>query len=40
MKDKENRWNKITRMQAKYAEYTNTGENKTRGFGEVRLSDL
>jgi len=36
MKDKESKWNKITCMLAKYAEYANIGGNKTGGFGETK----
>jgi len=37
MKDKENEWNKITYMLAKYAEYSNVGGNRTGGFGTAGL---
>ena len=35
--DKENPYNKITHMLAKYAEYANIGGNKTAAYGQVKL---
>jgi len=37
MKDRESKWNKVTSMLAKYAEYANIGGNKTGGFGVVKM---
>jgi CRISPR/Cas system endoribonuclease Cas6 (RAMP superfamily) len=39
MKDKEGEWNRVTRMLAKYAEFSNTGGNKTGGYGETRFGE-
>jgi CRISPR-associated endoribonuclease Cas6 len=38
LKDKKSKWNKITHMLAKYAEYANIGGNKTGGFGVTKLA--
>jgi CRISPR-associated endoribonuclease Cas6 len=38
MKDLESKWNKVTAMLAKYAEYTNIGGNKTAGYGVTKVA--
>jgi CRISPR/Cas system endoribonuclease Cas6 (RAMP superfamily) len=36
--DKENPYNKTTHMLAQYAEYANTGGNKTAAYGQTKLA--
>jgi CRISPR-associated endoribonuclease Cas6 len=37
LKDKENPWNKITCMLARYSEYSNVGGNKTAAYGQTTV---
>jgi CRISPR-associated endoribonuclease Cas6 len=40
LEDKENAWNKITNMLARYAEYANVGGNKTAAYGQTKLYSM
>jgi len=35
--DERGEWNVVTIALARFAEYSNIGGNRTRGFGEVKL---